>query len=218
MRLARLDHARGHDDGRLAHRRRSWRRASTPTSASRPSTTCRTRSPGSPRRSRVSTPSSCAARATARCSRSPTSPTRSCSSTCSASPPAGRGNRSSPVSRPTSRTVRARHGRGGRQRHRLRSDQARTRQRRGAGGRRAAAEDAVEAAAAELAAPPELHEWDRSITAAGAGAARRVQSPPRGRPHALRRRTHRVVDPVTGRARAPAARSSSTRATSAASV
>ena len=30
-------------------------------------------------------------------------------------------------------------------------------------------------------------------------AARRVQSPPRGRPHPLRRRTHRVVEPLPGR-------------------
>ena len=195
-------HARGHDDGRLAHRRRSSRRASVPTSGSTPSRTCRTRSPASRRRTPGSTPSSSAAPATARCSRSPTSPTRSSSNTCSGSRPACRGSRSSPGSPPTSRTSRrSGTGVGRRQRHRLRrDDQARARRGgrpRGRGG--VGCGGRVRGRGARGAAPAAL--LGPCGDSAGAGAAGRVQSPPRGRPHALRRRTHRVVEPVAGRAR-----------------
>ena len=81
-----------------------------------------------------------------------------------------------------------------------------------------AAELAVEHASEELEARPALARVGPHRDTAHAHAARRVQSPPRGRPHALRRRKHRVVEPVARRARRPASRWSCTRATSSASA
>ena len=170
--------------------------------ASRPSKTCRTRSPGSPPRTRASTPS-CIRRArdgavlpiaefpdeivfhprarrhhrACRGSRSrPGSPPTSRTSRRSAparSPPAAPAptSRSSPGSPPAT-------PRRTTMRRRLRSS-ARSR----------SSSPARAARLGPCSHGPRTH------------AARRVQSPPRGRPHALRRRTHRVVEPVARRAR-----------------
>ena len=124
---------------------------------------------------------------TVRCCPSPTSPTRSCSSRCSVSPPVARGSRSSPVSPPTSRISRrsapVRWPRGT-----VRPDQAGPLQRR-----------APRRTKRQPRRPSNRHRGARGAPcaarvgphghAAGAHAARRIQSPPRGRPHALRRRT-----------------------------
>ena len=58
------------------------------------------------------------------------------------------------------------------------------------GGRHGCARRRHAAAAAAAARAADLFQWDRPGHGPGPGAARRVQSPPRGRPHALRRRTH----------------------------
>ena len=85
--------------------------------------------------------------------------------------------------------VLARHGRGGGERHRLRPDQARTRQRRGAGGGRSGRRGGGRGRRRGARGAPRAPRVGPVEHAAGADAARRVQSPPRGRPHALRRRT-----------------------------
>ena len=197
LRLARLGHARRHRRWPTGASPPSSRCASASTSASRPSKRCRTRSRASRPRSPASTPRSSGAPATARCCRSAESPTRSCSTRRRASPPASRGSRSRsprPHCRPDGRrdATRCQPDRSGS------TAAGRGRRRRGDRG------------------TPALHVWDRRH---GTGARhRRVQSPPRGRPHALRRRTHRGIGPVARRPRAAAPCSSCTRATSAASA
>ena len=143
-----------------------------------------------------------AAPATARCSRSPTSPTRSCSSTCSGSPPAASwepippgvaADESHLSSLGTGAVAASGTGADVTIKPGLATGDAPEDE--------DAAEAAVETAVEELESRPALHVWDRAVTAPDADAARRVQSPPRGRPHALRRRAHRVVEPVARRAR-----------------
>ena len=195
---------------------RSWRCASAPTSGSRPSRTCRTRSPASrrryagvdaelvaprprrrgapdrrlPRRDRV--PARCSASPTGR-SWEPITPGVAADESHLASLGPARSPRAAPAPTPikpglATATARGRRGR-------------RTRSRRH---RRARGAPALHAGTAPRRP--------------GADAARRVQSPPRGRPHALRRRTHRRRRARRSPRSPPAPRSSCTRATSAASV